>query len=450
MKIKSDAPKQEFLFWILFNISVGIPIAVIIAAFNGQLVIVLGLSLVTVAYDVIQWALVLRFAWLNATKPRFPQETGENPTIGVIIPAWNEEKALPDTLATVLTQNDPPELIIVADDGSTDNTLQHLEKLYQLESDGKIAKSRLYPNLWILCKEHSGKGDSLNQGIFLSNTDVVLVLDADTKLAPNSIKAVRQSFREYPSLTVVGGTLVPCCSDTVLGRIFQFFQRYEYARTHVWRLAWSYLNASLIVSGACAAFKRETLLEIGGFNSKSWVEDYEIMFRLQSHLRLQKRPCRIMVNPQLLVQTESPDTIESFLRQRRRWGGGFLETILWYRKMVGDPRLGVLGYGYLVHNVLTVANVFYSVAWLIAGLILFWQEKQTHTYLFLSLLFLIVIAITISVLTINLYRYYFKRGEVWWGGTLFELFLRPFFYLQLVIMSYIWGYFSCLVQRKTW
>ncbi len=86
------------------------------------------------------------------------------------------------------------------------------------------------------------------------------------------------------------------------------------ARTHVWRLAWSYLNSSLIVSGACAAFKRETLLEIGGFNSKSWVEDYEIMYRLQSHLRLQKRPCRIMVNPQLLVQTDSPDTIESFLR----------------------------------------------------------------------------------------------------------------------------------------
>jgi cellulose synthase/poly-beta-1,6-N-acetylglucosamine synthase-like glycosyltransferase len=425
-------------------------VTLIIAAIRGQLGLFLVLSLITIGYDLLQWLLVIRFAWLGAIKPRFPPHKGKIPSIAVVIPTWNEEKALPSTLTTILNQDDPPEQIIVVDDGSTDKTLTLLHNLYQLEYDGNIAKSQLYPHIQVLSKEHSGKGDSLNKGIFLSNTDIVLTLDADTTLDSQSIKALRQTFTQYSSLIAVSGTLIPCCLNNIRGKIFQFFQRYEYARTHVWRLAWSYLNSNLIVSGACAAFKRETLLEIGGFNPHSWVEDYEVMYRLQSYLRQQKRPCQIMIQPLLLVQTEAPDTIYGFLRQRRRWAGGFLQTLLQYRNMTGDRRLGILGCGYLIHNVFTIANPFYSWVWLIAGLILFWQDQKTHTYLsVLGLIFIAIIVIS-SILIIALYRYYFRRDEVSWQGTIWELFLRPFFYLHLVVISHIWGYFSCLVRQRSW
>ena len=43
------------------------------------------------------------------------------------------------------------------------------------------------------------------------------------------------------------------------------------------------------------------------------------------------------------ARTEAPGSVGAFLRQRRRWFGGFLQTQYWYRAMVGDRRHGWLG-----------------------------------------------------------------------------------------------------------
>ncbi|MFM7614402.1 MAG: glycosyltransferase family 2 protein, partial [Synechococcales cyanobacterium] len=133
-----------------------------------------------------------------------------------------------------------------------------------LTFQGTLGISQRYPNLRVLHKEHSGKGDSINQAMELSDTDVVLILDADTRLHPGSIRALRETFVRHPDVQVVSGTVIPSCAPSRLGRILQFFQQHEYARLHLWRLAWSHLNSSLIVSGACSAFRRQTLLDIGG------------------------------------------------------------------------------------------------------------------------------------------------------------------------------------------
>jgi cellulose synthase/poly-beta-1,6-N-acetylglucosamine synthase-like glycosyltransferase len=437
-------------FNLLLAISCAIPAIAILAGVKGQIEYFFLISALILAYDFGQWLFVLGMTGIAFNDSHFQPQPTTPPSLTVIIPAWNEASALPLTLATVLEQDDPPDAIIVSDDGSTDKTLCILNDFYDLKQDGNRARSRRYPHLQVLFKEHSGKGDSINQAVALSDTDFGLILDADTRLYPGSIRALRQTLAQYPDLDVVSGTLIPCCSKSWLGRAFQFFQRYEYSRLHLWRLAWSQFDSTLIVSGACSAFNRQVLLEIGGFYSPSWVEDYEIMYRLQRHKRVRNEVCRVMVLPELCVQTEAPDTIYSFLRQRRRWAGGFLETMVQYRYMVGDRRYGILGLGYLVHNAFSIAHPFYSLAWLIASFALAFHDRSTS----LALLWLLAIAIGLGAMIVSLaairYRRYFQRREVSALGAAVEWILRPIFYLPLNALSHVWGYSSYLRRQKSW
>ena len=97
------------------------------------------------------------------------------------------------------------------------------------------------------------------------------------------------------------------------------------------------------MSGAFGAFRTGILREIGGFSGASLVEDYEIIYRLHERMRRAGRDYRVAVVPDAVAYTDSPDTVPSFLHQRTRWFTGFLQTLWEYRRMVGDPRMGLLG-----------------------------------------------------------------------------------------------------------
>lgn len=446
----SNRCQTSAVFLLLAGWSCLVPLAAVIFAIVAQRTWVISLAIAIAIYNILFKWLMLVLARLSVTHPRLYPQLATPPTVAVIIPAWNEAAALPRTLATVLAQDDAPDAIIVSDDGSTDSTIDHLTALYHIEFEARMGRSQIYPSLQLLSKVHSGKGDSINQAVAISDADVVLILDADTRLYPGSIRALRRSFSRYPDLSAMSGTLIPACSDSRRGRWFQFYQRYEYARQHLARMAWSYLNATLIVPGACSAFRRELLIEIGGFSLDSWGEDYEIIYRLQRYLRLHKRRCRVMVQPDLCVETDAPETVSSFLRQRRRWAAGFLDTLLKYRQMVGDRRFGLLGCGYLLHNTLTISTPIDSLAWLVAGLILSFNTSQRLDNPFAIVIVSTVLSILTSILTISAYRRYFGRQEVSPLGAVFDLLLRPIFYLPATALSQLWGYISYLQRQKDW
>ena len=142
-------------------------------------------GLLYIAYDT--W-LIAYVAWKTrhlAEPPVAPATiTTHTPTtLGVLIPARNEAAVLAQTLDALLDQNDRPDAILVIDDGSNDQTLDLLETRYGVicRGHGLFSSSRL-PQLRVLRKANSGKADSLNQAWPLLNTDVVVTLDADTRL----------------------------------------------------------------------------------------------------------------------------------------------------------------------------------------------------------------------------------------------------------------------------
>ncbi|HEV3105944.1 MAG TPA: glycosyltransferase family 2 protein, partial [Trinickia sp.] len=312
--------------------------------FRGVLAWSVGIAYVL--YDTMLLAFVA-FKSLPLLKPaaQGPRNV-QLPTLGVVVAAYNEAAVLPVTLRGLLEQNSAPAQIVIADDGSTDDTAALLTREYGLvqPAQGQLsAPSSRYSSLRWLRLPHAGKACALNAAITLLDTDMVLTVDADTRLAPDACAAMGRAFAAEPELVAATGLITPVCAMNVSGRFFQWFQTYEYIRNFISRFAWMRTNSLLLVSGAFACFRRDALLMVGGFDPQCLVEDYELIHRLRRYAVEHGKSWRVRVIGDAQAHTDAPGTLPSFLRQRRRWFAGFLQTQFWNRDMTGNRRYGALG-----------------------------------------------------------------------------------------------------------
>jgi cellulose synthase/poly-beta-1,6-N-acetylglucosamine synthase-like glycosyltransferase/cytochrome b561 len=304
-----------------------------------------SVGLLYVAYDT--WLIIYVARELLRRRAR-ALSAAQNPktlqTIAVLISARNEAVALNATLDALLAQEDLAHEIWLIDDGSTDGTRAMLRDRYAVDTIlDAPARSTRYPSLNVLSKPNTGKADSLNRGLALTHCDLIVTLDADTLLRSDAIGAMRRIFSHEPDLVAAGGVLTPTCAPTVSGRFFEWFQTFEYLRAFIARLAWSRANALLLVSGAFACFRRDAVNRVGGFDTRSWVEDYELIHRLHRFSSEHRLGWRVGVIPEAVASTDAPATLGAFLKQRRRWFAGFLQTQYRYRDMIANPAYDAVG-----------------------------------------------------------------------------------------------------------
>ncbi|WP_242560234.1 MULTISPECIES: glycosyltransferase [Pandoraea] len=311
-----------------------------------------GTGVAYVVYDTVLLAFVFWQAW-RLMRPD-PDETWGNAadaaavrlTLGVVVAAHNEAAALPVTLRALMAGRHVPDAIVIADDGSHDGTVALLTGDYGLVDPGVgglSAPSTRYPNLRWLRVPHGGKAKALNAALVGMDTDIVMTVDADTLLDAGACAAMHDAFARRPRLVAATGVLTPVCGDTMSARVLQFFQTYEYIRNFISRFAWMRADGLLLISGAFACFRREAVLAVGGFDPACLVEDYELIHRLRRYSVAHALHWEVRVVGGAQAITDAPGTLTSFLRQRRRWFAGFLQTQYWYRDMVGNGRYGNLG-----------------------------------------------------------------------------------------------------------
>ena len=301
-----------------------------------------------IAYTLYDTVLLVFVGWqtLSLRRPLPLPVVGPRPTLGIVVAAYNEAAVLPLTLRGILGQLDPAEQIVIADDGSDDATAAMLNQRFGLSpaAEGYLsAPSPQYPSLRWLRLPHGGKARALNAALHQLDTEVVLTIDADTLLAADASLAMRRAFAARPGLVAAGGILTPVCGKKLRNRFFQWFQNYEYIRNFLSRFAWMQLHSLLLISGAFAGFRREALLAVGGFDPECLVEDYELVHRLQRHAIDNKLGWEVQIIGSAHAQTDAPGRLGDFLRQRRRWFAGFLQTQYWNRDMTGNRHYGKLG-----------------------------------------------------------------------------------------------------------
>lgn len=272
--------------------------------------------------------------------------TGPRPSLAVVVAAWNEAPVLERTIAALLAQSDPPEHILIADDGSTDDTARVLIRAYGFAPPTAAIHhqtSPVHPCLAWLRVPHGGKARTLNRALGHIDTDIVVTVDADTHLAVDALARMRQAFARDSGLVAATGVLAPVGKASLGGRLLGGFQACEYVRNFVSRYAWMRADSLLLVSGAFAGYRRDALAAVGGFDPECLVEDYELIHRLHRHAHTHRQAWRVRVIGQAVARTSAPSDLRAFLRQRRRWFAGFLQTQLWNRDMIGNRRFGRLG-----------------------------------------------------------------------------------------------------------
>ena len=122
------------------------------------------------------------------------------------------------------------------------------------------------------------------------------------------------------------------------------FQVTEYLRGFlIGRVAQSVMNGLLIISGAFGLFRRDALIAVGGFSTDTVGEDMEVVVRMHRLFRERGEQYRIVFRPDPVCWTEVPERLDTLARQRNRWQRGTLQTLSRHRRMMLNPRYGVVG-----------------------------------------------------------------------------------------------------------
>ncbi|NIA24792.1 MAG: glycosyltransferase [Gammaproteobacteria bacterium] len=290
------------------------------------------------------------------------------PPVSIIIPAYNEAAGIAESVRSMAMLKYAKKEIIVVNDGSTDDTLQQLIDEFRMEPVDtpyrarletqpvrRTYRSRLPLPIVVVDKDNGGKGDAINAGINVSRCPYVMATDADMVLDEECLlRAVRHFVEDRARTVAVGGNVRPLNGCEVRrGRVtnvslpkrpIEMVQVVEYIRSFLAaRPAWSALGSLLIVSGAFGIFKKEAVVDVGGYQQGHLGEDMELTMRLHRYYRKQRKPYRIVYAPDAVAWTEVPTTREVLRKQRIRWHRGLMQVVWQYRGMLFNPRYGIIG-----------------------------------------------------------------------------------------------------------
>jgi cellulose synthase/poly-beta-1,6-N-acetylglucosamine synthase-like glycosyltransferase len=384
-----------------------------------------------------------------------PQETARS-TLAVIVAAYNEATALPATLAALLDQDDPPDEILIADDGSTDGTAELLVAQFGLTapnleraSTPKVVKATSM--IWLRLR-HGGKAHALNAALIATTADVVLTVDADTVPELRAIGAVRQAFSSEPELAGITGIITPVCRPSPSARVLQWFQTYEYIRNFLGRYAWMRIDCLELISGAFSGFRRRAVIDVGGFDDVCLVEDYELVHRMRRYAGERGLVWRFRVLGDAQARTEAPGSVAALLRQRRRWFGGFLQTQWWYRAMVGDQRMGRLGTLMLPIKAIDTVQPLYGLTAFVL-LIVFVVTGRLGILGPVALVVIgkLVIDVAFRVWSVQMYRRWVgdpRRANL--ASEVVLTLVEPFTYQLLLYVGAVLGWFAFLGGEQRW
>lgn len=291
-----------------------------------------------------------------------------SPPISIVIPAYNEEAGIADSVRSMSIVRYPRFEIVVVNDGSTDRTLEELIEAFELEKVRipyrpdlptepirAIYRGRGGVDITVIDKVNGGKTDALNAGMNAARYPYAFCTDADVILDPDCLAHAMQRVIEDRERTIgVSGNVRPLNGSQIrLGhliearvpkRVIPRMQVLEYVRTFLaTRPAWSRLNALPLASGAFSIWRRDAVFAVGGFTKDHLGEDLDLTMRMHRHHLLNKIPYRIVYEPSAVVWTEVPETLRVLERQRIRWHRGLIRATRDFMTMVFNPRYRQVG-----------------------------------------------------------------------------------------------------------
>ncbi len=251
-------------------------------------------------------------------------ETKKNYSISFIVPAFNEEKTIEDTIEHIFNVGYKNIMeVIVINDCSTDNTLKIAKGLCK-----KYLKLKILNN-----KKNLGKAGALNKGLKICKGELVTVVDADSYPSKHSVSKMVGFFDDEK----VGAVTCPVTSRNT-NKFIERLQAIEYKMIAFTRKLLDYVEAIYVTPGPLAVYRKKAIVGVGGFDEKNMTEDIEVAWALTFN-GWKRRMCL-----STSVSSTVPNKFVSWFKQRRRWNVGGLQCIYKYRKSLFDIKKGMLGF----------------------------------------------------------------------------------------------------------
>ena len=385
--------------------------------------------------------------------------------ISIIVPAYNEEITVVDTVRSLLTLEYRAYEIIVVDDGSKDRTSEVLAKAFDMhlvhrpirrqvdcQREEFIYETRAQKvPLTLIRKKNGGKADTLNMGINAANFPYFICMDADSVLQYDSLRRIVQPVLADGNVVAVGG-IVRISNDVDLenGRvkryrlprnILAFMQVLEYDRSFLAsRILFDRFNGSLIISGAFGLFKKSTVIAVGGYDRKTLGEDMELVVKLHEYCTSNSIPYSIRYASDAICWTQAPERLRDLCKQRRRWHLGLFQSMYKHRTMFSNHRFGAVSFvSYLYFLIYELLSPFIEIFGVCTMALAWWFDLINVPFM---VLFFLIYAVFGAILTLTAFfsRIYTADLTVSFGDGVRAACLCLF---ELVFLRFILAWVRC-------
>ncbi|MCX6775052.1 MAG: glycosyltransferase [DPANN group archaeon] len=241
------------------------------------------------------------------------------PMVSIIVPAYNEEDSIADTLKSLFTLDYPKdklEIIVVANN-CKDRTVEIVRQFKQVR---------------LIETPTPGKAKAQNLGIKHAKGEIVVVADADLIVTKDSLLRLLPYFEDSQIAEVV-----PAVKVYKPQNFLQNVQRYEYITSAFIKQLLAGWGAMFLAPGAFNAYRKSIIQKVGGFDEHTLTEDLEMATRL---LRI---GYKVTSNIDAHVSVRAPMTLAAFHTQRLRWNRGFIEVVSKHREVLFNLKFGLFG-----------------------------------------------------------------------------------------------------------
>lgn len=271
------------------------------------------------------YMLYLPITKLRYIERRTPYAPNYRPFVSIIIPAKNEAKVIEATIREVMkivyhkSDGTPNYELIVANDGSTDETPEILDRL-----------SKEYTNLKPYHRKpvkRSSKAAVLNEVTPMCKGEVICVFDADSRVKPNFLERIIPYLSDEKVAAVQAQKRIsnPNYNNLTAAQDDELFMLMAIGEGQ------DLAEGAVDLRGNGMLIKKEVLLSVGGWTEDALTEDLDMSTKLHTSNWL------IRYCPEISIYEEATTTIKAFLKQRRRWIEGALRRYLTYfTKIIGN------------------------------------------------------------------------------------------------------------------
>jgi len=246
----------------------------------------------------------------------------QNFDITVVTPSYNQAQFLEETIKSVLSQKGNFSLeYIVADGGSTDNSVEIIKKYDSLLKNGNYPINCRHVEFVWWSKKDKGQSDAINQGFKMARGKVLAWLNSDDLYEPNAIKEALELLESNDDAGLVYSNLIEINQNG-----------HETRRHDVQNFDMAFvLNGGNVIPQPTAFFYKDDLEKVGYLNEKyHYAMDYDLWIRIGKEFKILHSP-KYWAKFRMHESSKTVSLNKNFWKEEReislKYGGNILSLL---------------------------------------------------------------------------------------------------------------------------